>query len=217
MRMMITCMAGVALLLGCTPRNPNDGAQYFDTINPNPTVLEEEQQQLRSVENPPENIQPPEYEPPPDEPVSAAQAEPVETTATTDEQTATAENSTISDSQDFARVQERETIESDSAKLAALKDTYQIVEPTAVPTRKNSVNLAAYALQQDNPVGQRVYRRIAIGIASCGRYRRNPDDAQRAFLLAGGPEKDKLNLDPDGDGYACKWDPEVYRRLLPQG
>ena len=39
------------------------------------------------------------------------------------------------------------------------------------------------------------------------------DDAQREFLKSGGPYSDKSNLDPDGDGFACDWDPEVYRGL----
>lgn len=34
---------------------------------------------------------------------------------------------------------------------------------------------------------------------------------QRTFIDAGGPIKDILNLDPDGDGYACSYNPnEVY-------
>jgi hypothetical protein len=32
-------------------------------------------------------------------------------------------------------------------------------------------------------------------------------EAQRAFITAGGPELDPENLDSDGDGYACSYDP----------
>lgn len=36
-------------------------------------------------------------------------------------------------------------------------------------------------------------------------------EAQNAFIDAGGPENDPQNLDPDGDGYACDYDPrETY-------
>jgi hypothetical protein len=37
------------------------------------------------------------------------------------------------------------------------------------------------------------------------------DQAQSDFILAGGPQKDRKGMDPDGDGYACGWDPAVYR------
>ena len=37
------------------------------------------------------------------------------------------------------------------------------------------------------------------------------DLAQKAFLSRGGPERDILLLDPDGDGFACKWDPRPFR------
>ncbi|CAN0586593.1 unnamed protein product, partial [Ectocarpus sp. 12 AP-2014] len=38
------------------------------------------------------------------------------------------------------------------------------------------------------------------------------DQAQIAFLEAGGPEKDRNGMDPDGDGFACNWDPTPFRR-----
>jgi hypothetical protein len=30
-------------------------------------------------------------------------------------------------------------------------------------------------------------------------------------LSNGGPERDRLGLDPDGDGFACYWDPTPFR------
>ena len=42
---------------------------------------------------------------------------------------------------------------------------------------------------------------------------KSKDEAQRKFLKDGGPYKDRFNLDPDGDGFACDWDPEIYRKL----
>ena len=44
----------------------------------------------------------------------------------------------------------------------------------------------------------------------------NPFDAQRAFLAAGGPDQDRLGLDPDGDGFVCGWSPLPYRSLQSQ-
>jgi hypothetical protein len=38
------------------------------------------------------------------------------------------------------------------------------------------------------------------------------DLAQEAFLSEGGPERDRLGVDPDGDGFACRWDPTPFRR-----
>ncbi len=190
------------MVAGCTPSAPNDGAKYFDDITPDPVELENRNQRPPSVQSP-ETVRPP--------------AETVATTQTTSvavEPAAPTNSGGISDSQDFSRVKERETIETDAAKLAALKANYKVVDPKAVPRRGNSVNLAAYALQQKNAVGERVYRRFSVGISNCAKYRKNPDDAQRAFLKAGGPATDKLNLDPDGDGFACTWNPDTYRRLL---
>jgi hypothetical protein len=33
-------------------------------------------------------------------------------------------------------------------------------------------------------------------------------------LANGGPERDKEGLDPDGDGFACGWDPRPFRSAL---
>ena len=75
--------------------------------------------------------------------------------------------------------------------------------------------LQRYALSATNAVGQKTYRRSLFSDAettqvNCSRYR-SADDAQRAFLAAGGPAKDPQDLDPDGDGYACAWNPAAYR------
>ena len=42
----------------------------------------------------------------------------------------------------------------------------------------------------------------------------SPDQAQIDFLSKGGPERDRLSLDPDGDGYACGWDPRPFRKAV---
>lgn len=121
----------------------------------------------------------------------------------------------ISDTQDFGAITARETRQSDAAKLAALRASYKTVEPTELPRRPDgSVNLASYAISQKHPVGTRVYSRFNRSANNCARYRKDQDEAQRVFLRSGGPEKDRRQLDPDGDGFACDWDPETYRRLL---
>ena len=32
--------------------------------------------------------------------------------------------------------------------------------------------------------------------------------------MAGGPERDQFGIDPDGDGYACSWDPSPFRKAV---
>lgn len=75
-------------------------------------------------------------------------------------------------------------------------------------------NLAAYALAASNAPGQAIWPRGGVHLTpsarACARYV-SSDLAQMAFLEKGGPQKDALNLDPDGDGYACGWDPRPFQ------
>lgn len=128
------------------------------------------------------------------------------------------DTSRISDEQNFDAVSSRETIESDAARLKAQRDTFTEVAPEPVPTRSgDDANVVAYALSTNHPVGQKVYNRG--GLISDKRYQRScaafasTDLAQEAFLKAGGPQKDRLKIDPDGDGFACGWNPAKYRRF----
>lgn len=97
--------------------------------------------------------------------------------------------------------------------LAEARSQLVVIPPSSLPNRVDGVNVALYAQQTTNVVGQRIYRRSGGRLGSaCGRYG-TADDAQRAFLAAGGPETDSIGLDPDGDGFACRWDPTPYRQL----
>jgi hypothetical protein len=95
--------------------------------------------------------------------------------------------------------------------------TTEMVTVASVPTgQSGGPNVVAYALQTTHAVGTERYRRInpirfMRWEATCRGFV-NQDAAQEAFLAAGGPERDPQNLDPDGDGFACWWDPAVYRR-----
>ncbi len=130
----------------------------------------------------------------------------------------TTNNPRISDEQDFTAVSDRESIESDRERLLAQREAREVIEPTAIPTRgADGPNVVAFALSTNNAVGQKIYRRTPLNSSNrternCARYA-NADLAQEAFLSAGGPERDRLRLDPDGDGFACNWDPAPYRRL----
>ena len=122
----------------------------------------------------------------------------------------------LSDEQNFDAVSGRETIESDAERRAAQAAAREQIAPTALPDRPSNVgpNIVEYALSAPNAKGQEWYSRSLL--SGEGRFRRNcagyatPDDAQRDFLARGGPERDRRGIDPDGDGFACGWDPAPF-------
>lgn len=123
----------------------------------------------------------------------------------------------VSDEQDFDAVASRETIESDRQRLAQQRAQYQEIRVDSVPGSGESSgpNVMAYALGTQHRVGEERYRRShplrwRRWETACAQYR-TQDLAQEAFLSAGGPERDPNHLDPDGDGYACWWDPQPFR------
>ena len=123
----------------------------------------------------------------------------------------------ISDEQDFGAVSSRETIQSDAERLAAQREAYQVIPPEPIPERPQDTgpNIVAFALSTRNQPGEQIYGRS--GILAETRFNRNcakystSDQAQQAFLEAGGPQRDRMGLDPDGDGFACYWDPRPFR------
>lgn len=90
--------------------------------------------------------------------------------------------------------------------------------PAVAPVADSGPNIVAYALSAPNQLGQEWYSRFAF--AGQGRMERNcasyrsADEAQRDFLRRGGPERDARGLDPDGDGFACGWDPAPFRAAV---
>ena len=78
-----------------------------------------------------------------------------------------------------------------------------------------SVNLAVFARSVSNKVGEKIYYRNFLSAennSSCKKFS-NKNVAQIFFLENGGPKNDYHNLDVDGDGFACKWDPSIYRKI----
>lgn len=126
-------------------------------------------------------------------------------------------NAGISDEQDFDAVASRESIESDRERLAAQREAYQVIQPGALPTRRGQggASIVEFALATSHQPGVAMYQRL--GISGQARFERNcakypsQDLAQAAFLAGGGPERDRYGIDPDGDGYACYWDPTPFR------
>lgn len=138
---------------------------------------------------------------------------------TTSEMTGVAGSAAVSDENDFAAVSARETIESDKARIERNRAQYQVDQPGALPQRTggSEPNIVQYALSTSHAKGTQMYKRGGIHLtgygAACAKYP-SPDLAQEAFLAAGGPERDRLNVDPDGDGFACAWDPTPFRTAL---
>jgi hypothetical protein len=128
-------------------------------------------------------------------------------------------NGGVSDEQDFSAVTGRETIESDKARIEANRAQYQVIQPGALPVRpgESGPNIAQYAIATNNPVGVELYNRPSFYLVNvkvaCSKYT-SSDLAQQAFLGFGGPQKDPKALDPDGDGFACDWDPRPFRAAL---
>lgn len=128
----------------------------------------------------------------------------------------------ISDENSFDAVSGQRSIESDAARIASNRAQYEVVQPEALPDRQSDgPNIVAFALKNQHAVGQSIYSRGMF--SSAGRAARNcakyasADQAQIEFLSRGGPENDRGGLDPDGDGYACDWDPRPFRRAASEG
>ncbi|MBE0453486.1 hypothetical protein [Roseovarius autotrophicus] len=120
----------------------------------------------------------------------------------------------------FEAVDAERSIEEDAARIAQNRAQYQVIQPEAIGPRPGDVgpNIVAYALGTSHTRGTQIYRRMGVNLPAkaeraCRAYP-SADQAQLDFLRRGGPERDRLGLDPDGDGYACDWDPEPFRRAV---
>lgn len=126
-------------------------------------------------------------------------------------------NPNLSDEQDFSAVTSRESIQSDAERLAAAAAAREVAPVTDLPDRPANTgpNIVVYALNAPNAKGQEWYSRSIL--SGQRRFERNcagynsPDAAQRDFLARGGPDRDPRGIDPDGDGFACGWDPAPFR------
>ncbi|MEM5476755.1 hypothetical protein [Pacificibacter sp. AS14] len=123
----------------------------------------------------------------------------------------------ISAENDFDAVASERSIAQDAARVAANREQYQTVAPTDLPSRPSGSgsSLVEFALSTTNSVGQPIYSRLTLGAEvraqrNCAKYS-SPDLAQDAFLAGGGPERNVKGMDPDGDGFACSWDPHPFR------
>ncbi|WP_299848680.1 hypothetical protein [uncultured Roseovarius sp.] len=144
----------------------------------------------------------------------------VNATSTNPQPQAVIGSSGISEENNFDAVGAQRSIESDAAKIAQNRAQYKVIEAEALPKRKGDggPNIVDYALATKHPMGTQVYRRIGVNLSgkadrNCAKYT-SADKAQSDFLTKGGPQRDRLGLDPDGDGYACSWDPGPFRKAV---
>lgn len=204
----VLTLAALALVAGCAPEipdsNPERGVGFGDYSDYNDYRRERDAELTRETpETPP-----------------ASPSTPTQTAPDTTASAPPPSNDTgISDEQNFEAVAERETIESDAARLHEQAQAYEMAKPEPVPTRtgNEAPNIVEYALSTSHAVGTEMYSRNSLfggrnTERNCAAYA-SPDLAQEAFLKAGGPERDKLGLDPDGDGYACGWNPGAFRSI----
>ncbi len=213
--------AFVLTLAGCvSPEVPESGAgfdSYTDYVGRTAQRNAQRDAQLQGQQAGQQEttIRPPETSA--GQQTALAETTPTATTSTPAKTSARPNNVGISDEQDFGAVKSRETIESDRERLARQRAQYKVIPPTALPARPGSVgpSIVEYALSTTNNVGEARYRRSGLFAESrynrnCGKYA-SPDLAQLDFLRKGGPQKDRMGVDPDGDGFACSWDPQPFR------
>lgn len=111
--------------------------------------------------------------------------------------------------QPFGTAQQNALVERDFVPQVRVSES-ELSQGTSGP------NLFVYALSTTHTVGQVRYNRSnplrwRRWESACAQYP-SQDLAQEAFLAAGGPERDPDHLDPDGDGFACWWDPTPFRQ-----
>ena len=111
----------------------------------------------------------------------------------------------------------RGATESTAERRERPRQTTQQPSPVPESGASGRPNVVAYALNTSHELGEKLYDRSIFSTTS--RFERNcalypsADRAQEDFLANGGPERDRYGLDPDGDGFACFWDPSRYRAL----
>ena len=122
----------------------------------------------------------------------------------------------VLDLSQFSQEQQKVEREEAAKRREELKAGRVVLEAThKEKIERQSVNLAVFARSVSNKLGEKIYYRNFIrnddGL-DCKKFS-NKNAAQIFFLENGGPKNDFHNIDADGDGFACKWDPEIYRKI----
>ena len=122
----------------------------------------------------------------------------------------------ILDLSQFSQEQQKVEREQAAQRREELKAGRVVLEATGkekIATK--SVNLAVFARSVSNKLGEKIYYRNFVSSdagSGCKKFS-NKNAAQIFFLENGGPKNDFYNMDVDGDGFACKWDPAIYRKI----
>ena len=122
----------------------------------------------------------------------------------------------VLDLSQFSQEQQKVEREQAAKRREELKAGRVVLEPNRKEKIKHqSVNLAVFARSVSNKLGEKIYYRnyMGSGAASGCKKFSNKNAAQIFFLENGGPKNDFHNIDADGDGFACKWDPAIYRKI----
>lgn len=210
MRFLVPAIS-MLVLVACEPEVPDSGAGVgFDSYSDYELDRARREGELTGSVSSPQSLAIS------DEDVTGGSPVPTTTAAAPIDQN----NPGISDEQDFSAVASRESIESDRQRVEAQGQAYQLIQPTALPTRTGSsgASIVEFALSTTNLVGQAIYSRSIVMAESrfnrnCAKYP-SSDMAQIDFLNSGGPKRDRKGLDPDGDGFACYWDPASFRQAV---
>ena len=122
----------------------------------------------------------------------------------------------ILDLSQFSQEQQKVEREQAAKRREELKAGRVILEANSKEKiAAKSVNLAIFARSVSNDLGEKIYYRnftSSLSSSGCKKFS-NKNAAQIFFLENGGPQNDFYNIDEDGDGFACKWDPKIYRKI----
>lgn len=205
---LVGCATTIAALAACGPGPaPNDVAQGVGFQD-----YRQYQARREALRAPPRTVLPPAdvaadpFAPPPPAAVARAPDEPRPAPAAPPDVTRIAEAA-------IAQAEAGQAPPPAAPAIAAGGDDFTAPPlPEGMPVL--GANVVAFALSTTHPVGERIYSRFPIRLGRpevrCSDFR-TTDLAQDWFLENEGPERDRAGLDPDGDGFACNWDPERYR------
>ena len=101
--------------------------------------------------------------------------------------------------------------------LDAARSQLVVVQPGPLPTGPEGVNVALFAKQSTNAVGQSIYPALGRGAgrraSATAAATATPTRRSAPSWPAAARRPTGYGLDPDGDGFACNWDPAPYRAL----
>ena len=122
----------------------------------------------------------------------------------------------ILDLSQFSQEQQKVDREQAAKRREELKEGRVVLEVNRKEKiRIKSINLAVFARSVSNKIGEKIYYRNFLSNENNSNCKKFSDKnaAQIFFLENGGPKNDYHNIDVDGDGFACKWDPSIYRKI----